>query len=411
MQFVLFIGVIVAVLLLSFVLVSYSHNLFLKKTDVLVEVIQAADSALDYSFQDNVKFGDILEVPTTNDLGISITVESSYWGLLELRKAKAVKKKLAFEKLAFVGTTNANRHALYLLDRQRPLVLAGKTKITGTAYLPEQGVKMGNIYGNSYYASKLIYGPEKLSKETLPSFNEKVQHQIKKLTNRSFEPQGEEIPLKPKMVTKNSFKEPTKMIKGSHIRLENVQLSGNIILWATHKITVDAFSKLHDVVLLAPKIEVTNWTKGNFQAFASKSITVGKACELSYPTVLCVYEEAFGSTAENGFEPNISLGAYAVIRGMVIYQGKTEEPNRYKPHIKIDENTKILGEVYSTDNVELKGSVHGSVTAAGFVALENGNIYQNHIYNGFINSTQLPETYSGIGYQNEVSNQVAKWLY
>ncbi len=411
LQFVLFIGAIVAVLLLSFVLVSYSHNLFLKKTDVWVEIIQAADSGLKRSFDQDMKAGETIEMPAMNDLGILVSVEKEYWGVLEIRKVKSEKGKMGFEKWAFVGHADEKRAALYLQDNQRPLVLAGNTKITGTAFLPEKGVKMGNIYGNSYYAPKLIYGEEKMSTAALPIFDSEIRQQIKRLTGRGFEPQGEEVPLKTGLVLKNSFKEPTKVIKGSHVRLEKAQLSGNIIIWATEKITVDAFSKLHDVVLLAPKIEVADWAKGNFQALASESIAVGKGCELAYPTVLWVHQEIAGDPSPNDIRPNVMVDSYAHVRGMVIYQNKGEEANRFKPHIKIDENAKVVGEVYGTKNLELEGSVHGSVTTGSFVALENGNSYQNHLYNAYINSTQLPIEYAGIGFENESMNQIVKWLY
>ena len=44
LQFVLFVGTIVAVLLMSFVLISHSHTLFKKKTDITIALIQAADN-------------------------------------------------------------------------------------------------------------------------------------------------------------------------------------------------------------------------------------------------------------------------------------------------------------------------------------------------------------------------------
>ncbi|MAU26786.1 MAG: hypothetical protein CMH48_07695 [Muricauda sp.] len=411
LQFVLFIGAIVALLLLAFVLVSYSHNLFLKKTDVLVEIIQAVDSGLEYSFTQNMVEGQELNVPIKSDLGISVSVEKKYWGVMEIRKTKARKGKLNFEKLGFVGHADENRAALYLQDRQRPLVLAGNARITGTAHLPEQGVKTGNISGNGYYASQLIYGMEKRSGELLPAFDEEVNQQIVKLTSDGFEPQGEEILFKVGMVLKNSFKEPTKVIKGSHILLERVELSGNIIIWATHKISVGATSKLHDVILLAPKIEVERFSKGNFQALAKESITVGKDCELDYPTILYVRQSEPKKEDSRDLEPYISINSNSNIKGMVIYGHEGEETNRFKPDIRIDDNASVTGEVHCSGNLELKGYVKGSVTTGGFVALENGNIYQNHIYNGSINSMLLPIEFAGIKYEAKPLNQVAKWLY
>jgi hypothetical protein len=409
LQFVLFIGAVVAVLLLSFVLVSYSHNVFHKKTDVAIEVIQAANAGLDYSFSKNMLDGDLLEVPYEDDLNITVEVKKSYWGILEKRTAKAKKGQFTFEKIALVGNSNPDKPVLYLKDNQRPLVVAGNVKITGIVYLPEQGVKMGNIYGNSYYDSRLIFGNQKESRSTLPEFDKEVLNQITALTYKQ-EPKGDEITLKKELVVKNSFKNSIKVIKGSFVQLDKVKLSGNIIVWATQKITVTAASKLNDVILIAPQIEIANWSKGNFQALASESITIGKGCELNYPTALVLNQQGIDGLTTDNMNPGIFIDQYAQIRGMVIYHDKGE-PNRFKPHIKINEHAKIYGEVYSTQNLELKGSIYGNATTNSFVALENGNIYQNHLYNGKINSSMLPDEYGGIIYASTNSNQVMKWLY
>lgn len=410
LQFVLFIGAVVAVLLLSFVLVSYSHNVFHKKTDITINLIQASDMGLEYSFQEELQTGETFSIPLENDFSIKTAVTKKFWGIQELRSVVSKKEKLQFEKIAFVGHQSKTRAALYLKDNQRPLVLAGNTQITGTAFLPVRGVKIGNIYGNSYYGSELIHGKQKVSSSSLPKFSKEVQKQIEKLTNPYFEPKGETISLKKEMEFKNSFKTPTKVIKGDFIKLDKNILSGNILIWATQKIVVDAASKLHDVVLLAPEIEIQNWTKGNFQALASKKITVGKGCELLYPSVLLVNASKSHGQAQANFEPVISVDTYSQVRGNIIYVD-INEPNTFKPHVHIDEHAKVYGEVHSAQNIELKGSIYGKVTTSSFVALENGNIYQNHLYNGRINSEILPSEYAGIPIQETKSNQVMKWLY
>lgn len=409
LQFVLFIGAVVAVLLLSFVLVSYSHNIFHKKTDVAIAVIKATDYGLRHSFQKEMRDGDKINLSSLDNLNISTEIEKSYWGLLEKRTATSKKGQFQFIKTALVGFANTNRPALYLKDNQRPLVLAGRTKITGTAYLPEQGVRMGNIYGNSYADSQLIFGKELPSSGTLPRFDTEFQGQLVKLTT-NYEPQGEEIALKNNMVIKNSFTEPTKLIKGSTVLLDKTTLTGNIIIWAETKITVTAASKLRDVILIAPSIEIAHWTKGNFQALASESITIGKGCELNYPTVLAVRNQKNDSLSHKNNTPHINIDAYAQVRGMLVYQDKIST-NKYKAHVKINEHSKIIGELYCDQNTELKGSVYGNITTNAFVALENGNIYQNHIYNASVNSLLLPEEYGGIPYTSNSANQVLKWLY
>jgi len=410
LQFVLFIGSVIAVLLLSFVLVSHTHNLFQKKTDITINVIKFTDMALEASFNQLMNDGASTSISIDNTLDISASVSKEFWGMLELRRATAKKGAIAFEKLAFVGGTDDNRPALYIKDNQRPLVLAGNTKITGTAYLPEQGVKMGNIYGHSYYASQLIFGEEKRSSTELPKLASELQNQFSSLAGNRFSPKGEQIKPKKGSLIKNSFKNPTQLIQGSHLVLEDITLTGNVLVWASQKIVVRPSANLSDVILIAPRVEISNWTKGNFQVFASETIRVGKGTALGYPSFLGVWSTKKDSLAQQSIEPHIYLDSYADVRGLVVFHDENKQ-NRFRPHIKIDEHAKVYGEVYSAQNVELKGSVFGSLTTSGFVALENGNIYQNHIYNGRINSEVLPQEYAGLRYGNANPDQIIKWGY
>ena len=162
---------------------------------------------------------------------------------------------------------------------------------------------------------------------------------------------------------------------------------------------------------MAPVIEIRDWTKGNFQALAQKTIRVGKGCRLDYPSVLSVNLARKDSLLKQRMEPHISLDSYTELRGFVIFMEDDDAPNRYKPHVHIDENAKVHGEVYSSQNLELKGKVYGNATVGGFVAVENGNIYQNHIYNGSINAPSLPAQYAGIAYEDQPIDQIMKWLY
>ena len=411
LQFVLFVGAIIAVLLLMFVLVAYSHTLFLKKTDLLVDMIQGADRGLQASFEKRIPSGGTVLLPLDTDKNITTQVEKTHWGLLELRKVMTTKGKLYFEKLALVGHSGSERPALYLQDNLRPLILAGNTQILGTVYLPERGVRTGNISGYSYNAPKLIYGQENIAKKTLPVLNEESNRQLEKLTAPFFEPEGEDIPLTRELVLKNSFKEPLKLIKGSRIHLEKVQLSGHIMVWASQKIVVNASSQLEDVVLIAPVIEIGDRVNGSFQAIASESLDVGKACGLDYPTVLSVGHQHQDVPDQNDFVPKLSVDSRCDIRGIIIFEGPEMEFGRFRPGISIKESTSVTGTIFCSESLELKGKVYGSVATGAFIAFENGSIYQNHLYNGTINSKGLPLEFAGIGYEHEVNNQIMKWLY
>ena len=419
LQFVLFVGAIVAVLLMSFLLLTYTHQHFEKKTDVLVEVLRSTNYGIDASLKSDFQIGEKYTVVKEEDIPITTTVVREFWGVFEKRKSLAVHGKTSYTKTVLVGGQEQEElPALYLNNHQRPVIVAGNAKITGNAFLPEQGLKMGNINGNSYNRNELLYGRRFRSDSVLPKLSSDLKSQIDVLTNTNFIPQGEIVYRLSSEGIKNSFNNETIIYKDRAVRLQNIQLTGNVIIVASSKIIVEASAQLNDVVLMAPEIEIQKGVVGTFQAIATESIYVGKKCNLFYPSALVVKKKKSfqGSGLANNKAtvnqtPTIHLNESVKVRGyvMVIDDNTTMQ---YTPSVKIETSAKVIGEVYCTKNVELKGSVDGTVYTDGFIALENGSVYQNHIYNGIINSTQLSEKYVGLLLASRVDNKkVMKWLY
>lgn len=410
LQFVLFIGAIVAVLLMSFVLISYTHTFFGKKTNLTVAVIQQADFGLRYALQNDLREGHVLEIPSEEHPRISTSVRKEYWGLFEKYTATAEHRKIVFTKTALVANgIKKGLPAIYLTDRQRPLIIAGNAKITGDAYLPAQGIRMGNISGNSYRSDRLVYGRENVSSSVIPKLNEANLAHLGGFF-KNYLNSRKTVALRRNMELKNSFETETKYVIDRTIRLENISLTGNIIVTASEKIIVEPSALLRDIILIAPEIIIKNKVKGSFQALAKKSIAVGKGCELFYPSALMVNDGRKETGQVKTTEAKLFIDTGAVINGTVIYLDTSEEQT-YAPQIKISEKALIRGEVYCSENLELKGTVIGNVTTNGFIALENGSIYQNHLYNGHIDSSQLPEGYVGLGVGGNRSKAVMKWLY
>ena len=71
-----------------------------------------------------------------------------------------------------------------------------------------------------------------------------------------------------------------------------------------------------------------------------------------------------------------------------------------------------IGERYGTPAlaIEIKGLVTGSVYTHSFMAMENGSRYQNHLFEGRINSTALSESYAGLALAGKTSKQIARWV-
>ncbi len=415
LQFVLFIGVVIALLLLTFVALSHAHSLFGKKTELLVETVKQSNLGLDYAMKTQMVLNDTLPLPTPLKNQIEVKGIKEYWGIFEKYTIVSSFRKNRFTKSALVGKSNlGNSSALYLKDNKRPMIIVGKARITGDAFLPENGIRPGNISGNSFYGKTLVNGRKLQSNSQLPKLDLELRNHIANLLRNAPSSAFEEVGRLPNgTLIQNSFKSPTKIIQGDVINLSGVSLTGNIIVRAYRRIIVDASSNLKDIILLAPEIKIKNNVIGTFQAFASESISVGKKCTLMYPSALVVYQEkAFTkNNSTRTTTPNLSADSNTTIKGVLAYFG-TKNEKQFSPQIAINSNVTIWGSIYCEENLELKGRVMGNVITNAFIAMERGSIYQNHLFNGQINSLLLPEQYVGLLMADQNGTKaICKWLY
>ncbi|MBC6999637.1 hypothetical protein [Cytophaga sp. FL35] len=407
LQFVLFIGVVIALLLTGFVLITYTHNFFHKQTDTSIALIENTQNAFSYAAGSNNE--NDLAIPSFNDLNIETTVSKSYWGVYEKYAVLSKFKRQQFTRSALIGKgIESGFKVLYLKDNQRPLVIAGSAKITGDVALPEQGVRMGNISGNSYYRNKLIYGRQNTSRSKLPMLDTGLLTNLDRILEGPDNVENR-IQLKKGGAYKNSFQKPTDLIIDHTIVLSDLSLTGNFIVYATHRIVVEPSAYLNEVILVAPEINIKNNVKGSFQAISTNNISVGKNCELTYPSAIVLFENSEKDELKKSDIP-LQIGMGSVINGSVLYLGDIEK-QRYFPQIKVENEALIRGEIYCKGNLELKGTVLGNVTTNGFLAIENGSIYQNHLYNGVIDGSGLPKEYVGMVVGESITKKVAKWLY
>jgi cytoskeletal protein CcmA (bactofilin family) len=294
------------------------------------------------------------------------------------------------------------------------LVVVGQTNIEGKAFLPKQAVKRGTIAGNAYTGSQLINGTIELSKNTLPNLENRKN--IQALCNGFYQFQENTlIDLQEYATMVNSFEKPTQIFKSnSAIDLKNINLTGNIVIQSGILIRIHASATLKDVIIMAPNIEILDQVEGNFQAFASKEIQVGKNCKLSYPSALVIYEpkevrqQIYNSTDNQNLN-QLVIADSSEIKGVVGFLSDNES-NNYKPQLSISESAVVIGEVFCDRNLQLMGTVKGSVYTKNFITLAYGSVYQNHLYNGKILSSELAEQYSGLMLEMDTKG-IAKWLY
>jgi len=412
LQYTIFISVIIALLVFAFISLSFVQQKVRIKTTFFQEVVEATNQGFSYLAYHKIPYNQQALLPLQLDTRVKTTTNKTQWGLFDITSITSKKGKETFTKTALVGSSNLQRPALYLQDQNQPLVLVGITRIEGATYLPKQGVKRGTIAGHSYTGTQLIYGS--ITNSTAKPTQLQGLLSLRKFPSEIVSKEENIfISLEENTRLVNSFSKPTKIISSTNtITLQVVELIGNIVIHSDTKIKVHATASLKDVILIAPQIEILEKVSGNFQAFATKNITVHKNTNLSYPTALILLEKknqqqrVSNTNQENN---QIHIQKNSTVKGIIAFITDNKIDN-YKPQILLEENTIVTGEVYNNQNTELKGTVKGSIYTKQFIANEFGSVYKNHIYNGKILGNDLPQHYSGLSFKKTHST-IAKWLY
>lgn len=416
LQFTVFIAVLIALLLAGLILFAYTFIYMKEQSKGAVENIQLADIGIHYLLQQKEISTDTVQIDFIRKENQTIKTNLSQWGIFQKGITVTQFRKKKFIKTALIGSliNTEESPTLFLQETHNGLTVVGNTAIRGNAYLPKQGVNSGYIAGNSYYGSQLIYGSVKKSTAALPK-PEKTVLDIIHYYLKEYKPtvQRDYINLDSGSKITNSFKSKTKVYYSSNpIVLENKSISGNIIIKSEISIKIKKSSLLKDIILIAPTIEIEDETIGNFQAIASKKISMGKKCILNYPSALVLFQDNKNNPDETSivpFDNQIFIDSQSTIRGTVSYI-QTKETSDFKTQVVLEKDSKIKGQVYCNGNFEIKGTVSGSVMTKQFLANQAGSIFVNHIYNGTIENENIPTIYGGILLEQNPKT-VLQWLY
>ncbi|WP_075343324.1 bactofilin family protein [Tenacibaculum agarivorans] len=401
LQYVLVVSVIILIILAAFIqLINVQHKIA-QKNNLYKQAVFNVTNGFRYLSTQNLTYNTENQLKFSENEKEETLLYQKKWGLFDVVSITAKVNKERFQKIGLIGNQIQNKSAIYLTEKNTPLVLVGTTHIKGNAFLPKQGVKRGNIAGTSFYGNRLIHGNSYKSASHLPENN-----RIKQLENTTI-------------VSTNNFelKEDMKLVQSFHketlfysdyqpIRLQNITLKGNIIITSNSKITVEKETVLEDIILKAPEIEIKSGVQGNFQAIATKKITVDNQVNLFYPSALVINYKKDKIEDDHG----IFIGKKSDIKGGIVFLKKESKEISYFPQIKIEESAEVTGEVFCKGNVELLGNVKGEVYADNFITRQFGSVYINHIYNGSVNAINLPQQYVGLGISSN-KKSVAKWLY
>lgn len=408
LQLTILISVVVALLLSSFLLLTYNYQFFNIQSDQYHQVIDNSNQGITYSLDPANNFTDSIQLVEDN---IELTIiKKEFWGGFTKIESNASTSGKSFSKIALTGAKMYNqRKAIYLSETQQPLVLAGDTKIVGDIIVSDKGIKAGVISGNYFNEKTLLSGSIKATNGILPELDPSWTEYCQSLLNYTPDTKDNVVMLEGENT--HSFLESAKIIFDREQIIIGKKIIGNCIVRSLTEIIVTSHAQLQDILLVAPKITIESGFKGNVHALSDENILIEENVNLVYPSSLSLIkaDNQEKTIVEKGKEP-IVISDGSMVSGTVIYQGTYESRNDSNTAIWLQPSSLVKGEVYCSGNVELSGSVHGSIYANKFVVNEFGSKYLNHIFNGKVLSDQLIESYSGLPFLSETKS-IVQWLY
>ena len=406
--YAMFLVVVSTITCSSFILYNYHSNYFITGLLKKEQMIKDIYSGINYAMTENMKYGVPVQIDLFDNEKSKVEVEKTHWGAFNRYRASAEMKHYKVEKMALSGGGLTDQKALYLVETNKALSLCGKTIIKGDCYLPKAGVKRAYVEGKNFYGTKLIQGTKYNSNKKLPE----IQLDLIDRNSTFFQtvnPQNDSLVEWDEFFEEdsisNSFALSTTLLySASVIHVKDQLISGNIILQSDKGIVFESQSKVSSIVVYAPYVHIKEGFSGNLQVFASDSIRLENEVVLSYPSLLGLINKGHNK------EGKVWVGEDCKVNGgLFLYKQFLERKTRGL--LSVGANSEITGEVYSSDLLELKGSVTGSVYCRNFYLKTASSVYENHLIDATINRVDLPDEYVAPMLTDELkSEQVIQWL-
>lgn len=392
----------------SLILSAYFTRLetitYLKEEQLQLNVISGITYLL--SSQQEVQPGQPYAVDLYGTGQDSVLLEKKAWGVYEIALCRAIWDHREVKAAALTGSLlkGKERFALWLADQDKPLSLAGSTKIKGDAWLPKAGVQRAYIEGQSYSGEQMIYGNIKTSERIIPLFDKNLANRMKEiLLGQVTSNDSVGVLTESDSITHSFFNPPLIIRSAGRIVLSGKSYSGHVVIVSASEIVVRKDAWLEEVLIAAPIVRIEDDFKGTLQAFASDSLIVGEKCELRYPSALGILR-----TSRSANNMLLSIGEGAKVRGAVL-----SWQDKYDVHqsmlISMAQRSEVKGQVYSAGLTDLKGTVTGSVVTGKFFLKTPSSVYENHLLNATIDITELPARYGGLVTEKS-TKAVIKWL-
>ncbi|NUY79259.1 hypothetical protein HUK80_00010 [Flavobacterium sp. MAH-1] len=306
-----------------------------------------------------------VDVPEQED-GIRSEYTTRMHGLIEVLEVRSIRDRDTVASAYLTGRRDDSPLALYTADFSDMLNLTGNVKVSGDMKLPLGRTKQANI--NHQKNEIDLSGKVMPSDRFLPELADKCAAFYEESRTWTSQPLSN-VPKTGDLLYYHSFESPRLTVLLPSPLLQKAIFRGNYALVARDSIVVDASTVLEDVLLIAPKIVIGDNFRGTVQAFATRSIRVGKEVRLDYPSVLCVR-----NTGKEKMQ--IETGDGFSVKGLVVVTGN-DFLNVDKARILFADDARITGTVYCSGTLIAKGKINGTVYASRLAYAFGGTDWLN----------------------------------
>lgn len=379
------ISILISIILSLFIVVAYFNIQSVQSQNSLNQLNYSLDGGFEIAqskYYNSNQSNLWQKMPYNND---SVIIKKLPWGCFTLINVKAKNNHFSVHKTGLFGTNASKDTAIMVTEQNSPIGLAGKIKFNGFCYFPKAGVKSAYIEGNSFSDLNsirpfIISAPNYIAEieENYIKSIEENQSLLNPYTDSliSFIPD----------VLNQSFENKTAVIQQGGINLSSQNLSNNIKLIASDLITIENNCQLNNVLLIARKVIFKKGFKGTVHVIAKDSIITEDECEFDYPSSFCVYSNVKLNTPFPMVR-GIFVGNQCKFKGGLLAVNNKTQTSRMI--IKLNKQFEMIGNIYSSNFIDIQGSIYGSIICQKTLLLTPSGAYENHLLNCLVD----PKTY------------------
>jgi hypothetical protein len=404
---VLAISVIVAAILLSLILLGANRRHLVQQDAWHEQLRRNLFSGLAYA-QANPELPAFEPhlVDLFGDGEDSVQIVRKPWGVFDAVVLTARKGPFRDTVVAMIGSSFSpvNQAALYLTDENVPLAVNDDAQVRGAAWLPRKGdVRPASLpLLGARRTGEPVSGKVQTSQASLPVASDSALTRLREYASLQLEklvPPGSRPTAELTSATHSFLGQPVVWYHEKAFTVRRAA-AGQVVIVSSQRLTIEATSRLDNVLLVAPTIIVKAGFQGRVQLLARDTVLVEENCRLAYPSAVCAYGK--------GKLALVSLGAGSRLQGVAI--AATAVPSLLGA-VRLTPTTTVEGQIFSTGIVENCGTMRGALMCRRLLYHAVGSYFENYLVNCTLDRATLPPAFLSTRLLNPgSSNGVITWL-